>query len=76
MSTVQLNPHLLMRTPLGTGYAKFLRHTGEDFYWTVFLTNGAIVEFRNDRVKAHDSYTDGRWNRGGDMDTEMKGLIG
>lgn len=69
---LQLNPALWLDTPLGPGRAILYTDDGDDFYWTVMLTESkAIVQFRNETVRAANSYTLGR----GITDERMKAII-
>lgn len=69
---LQLNPVVPLLTPLGEGDALFFEDDGSEIYWTVVLQNtGAIVQFKNDRVRARRCYTAGRMV----TDEEMKARI-
>ena len=63
---LQLNPPLRMETPQGAGWAQVYIWEGAnaDAYWVIFLDNGAIVHLCNEKVRAGNSYTAGRWNPG------------
>lgn len=57
---LQLQPRIRVVTPLGAGLALFYEDDGEEIYWTVIdTTTRAIVQFRNDKIKAAACYTDG-----------------
>ena len=60
----QLDPPLQMETPQGFGWAQFHIWEGinADAYWVIFLESGAIVYLCNEKVRASNSYTAGRWN--------------
>lgn len=64
--TLQLDPPLRMETPQGPGWAQLHIWEGvnSDAYWVVFLDSGAIVYLCNEKVRAGNSYTAGRWNPG------------
>lgn len=63
---IQIDPPLWLETPLGPGWAHFYKDNGPgaETYWTVFLGSGAIVIFPNEKVRATNTYTGDRWNRG------------
>ncbi len=56
---LQLNPPIPMITPKGPGYANFLVDRGMEFNneWIVFLQNGEIWSFQNDKVRLEKNYT-------------------
>lgn len=60
-----------VETPLGGGEAILIECDKHDNYWTVILENGAIVTFRQEKVRAKRSYTYGR----GISDQEMTEII-
>jgi hypothetical protein len=58
---LQLSPALWVDTPLGRGKAIIYKDDGDDCYWTVVLKDtGAIVQFRNEKIRASANYTLGR----------------
>jgi len=68
---IQLNEMIPVITPLGDGYA-IIFETGEhDNYWTVILETGAIVSFRQEKIRVSRSYTHNR----GITDNEMREII-
>lgn len=69
---LQLDPALWVETPLGLGLAVIYENDGNDFYWTVMLNKSkAIVQFRNEKIRAATSYTLGR----GMTDARMRKII-
>ena len=62
---LQLDPVIPLITPKGNGYAHFLIDRGIEFNneWIVFLDNGEIWSFLNDKVRLHSNYTYGRQNK-------------
>ncbi len=56
---IQLNPVVPMITPKGKGYANFLIDRGMEFdnEWIVFLENGEIWSFLNDKVRLEPNFT-------------------
>jgi hypothetical protein len=69
---LQLQPRIRLETPLGAGLALFFEDDGEDIYWTVIiLSSRAIVQFRNDKIRAAPIYTDGS----GPSDEAMRKII-
>lgn len=58
-------------TPLGDGEAILIECENHDNFWTVILDNGAIVTFRQEKIRAGRSYTYGR----GINDQEMIKII-
>jgi hypothetical protein len=65
MSTaIQLNPQIEVETPLGHGWAMIYNDDGEEVYWTVFHDDGTVFIFRNNEIRASNSYTRGRFNPG------------
>lgn len=69
---VQLNPRLRVVTPLGPGLALFYEDDGVEIYWTVIDTaTRAIVQHRNEKIRAAACYTDGT----GPSDEGMRNLI-
>lgn len=56
---LQLTPPIPLHTPKGHGYANFLVDRGMDFdnEWIVFLDNGEIWSFLNDKVRAINNFT-------------------
>lgn len=69
---LQLQPRIRVETPLGAGLALFFEDDGEDIYWTVIiLSNRAIVQFRNEKIRAAAIYTDGT----GPTDDAMRKII-
>jgi len=69
---LQLQPRIRVETPLGAGLALFFEDDGEEIFWTVvLLSNRAIVQFRNDKIRAAACYTDGS----GASDEAMRNII-
>lgn len=68
---IQLDPAIWLVTPLGEGRAIIYETDEDDWYWLTILDNGAIVKFRNDQIKAGNSYTLGR----GIDNTTMKVIV-
>lgn len=60
-----------VKTPLGDGEAIFIEVNKHDHFWTVILQNGAIVTFRQEKLRACRNYTYGR----GINDPEMTEII-
>lgn len=60
----RLIPPIQMETPQGFGWAELHIWEGinSDAYWVVLLESGAIVYLCNEKVRAANSYTAGRWN--------------
>jgi hypothetical protein len=66
---LQLDPPLYVETPLGKGLAIIYMDDLTDIYWTVIiLETRAIVQFRNQKIRAAKTYTLGL----GIDDEEMK----
>lgn len=58
---LQLNPSIPLETPLGSGDAWFFEDDGQEIFWTVAIRDtGAIVQFKNEKVRARRCYTAGR----------------
>lgn len=69
---LQLQPRLRVVTPLGPGLALFYEDDGEEIYWTVIdLQTRAIVQHRNEKIRACQCYTDGT----GPTDEVMRNII-
>lgn len=58
-------------TPLGDGYAIFIEAAEYDTYWTVVLSNQAVVTFTQEQIRVSRSYT----HRRGISDAQMKKII-
>lgn len=58
MSTpLQLSELIPVTTPLGRGLAMIIELGEYDNYWTVALDNGAIVTFKQEKIRVSRSYT-------------------
>lgn len=69
---VQLHPVLALETPLGRGDAILYEDDGYEVYWTVVLSDTcAIVQFKNNEVRAARNYT----ARRGISHAEMRKII-
>ena len=68
---IQLSESIQVETPLGRGYALFLESTSQDQYWTVGLDNGAVVTFKQEKIRISKSYTQQR----GITDEQMREII-
>ena len=68
---IQLHESVPVKTPLGDGYAIIFEGSAHDNYWTVALSTGAIVTFRQEQIRAARSYTHGRQM----TDQEMTNII-
>ncbi len=71
MSLIQIDSPFLVKTPLGNGYLIFLESSTSDYWWTVALSNGAIVTFTQDKIRMARSYSHDR----GIKDKEMSLII-
>jgi hypothetical protein len=71
MPVIQLSELIPVKTPIGDGYAIIFEAGEHDNYWTVALGTGAIVTFKQEKIKICRSYTHDR----GVSDTEMKKII-
>jgi hypothetical protein len=60
-----------MKTPLGMGYVWFVETESDDNWYTVILDNGAVVTFKQSKIRVARSYTLGR----GISDEEMKDIV-
>ena len=60
MATIQLQELIPVTTPLGKGYAILVDAGQQDQYWTIALSNGALVTFRQDQIRIARSYTHSR----------------
>lgn len=55
---LQLDPWIKVETSLGPGWAVFYCDDGDEIWWTVFLRKTrASVQFPNNKIRAHRSYT-------------------
>ena len=68
---LQLSELIPVKTLLGDGHAIIFEAGEHDNYWTVALNNGAIVTFKQDKIRMCRSYTHDR----GISDIEMKEII-
>lgn len=58
MSTpLQLKELIPVSTPLGDGMAIIVELGEHDNYWTVGLSSGAIVTFKQEKIRLSRSYT-------------------
>jgi hypothetical protein len=61
-----------VETPLGRGQSLFVETGEDDAFWTVAMRdNGAIVTFRQSKIRASRSYTLGRMI----SDQQMRDII-
>lgn len=68
---VQFQEPIPVKTPLGDGYAIIFEGGAHDHYWTVALNDGALVTFRQEQIRAANSYTHGR----GISDKRMRKIV-
>jgi hypothetical protein len=68
---VELREWLAVETPLGPGYAIIFESGTDDNFWTVALETGAIVTFRQSKIRMVACYTYGR----GVSDRQMRKIV-
>lgn len=71
MTALQLKELIPVKTPIGDGYAIIVELGEHDNYWTVAMSNGAIVTFQQQKIRISRSYTHDRMID----DAEMKEII-
>lgn len=68
---IQLDEQLSVETPLGHGMAIIFESGEDDNWWTVALDNGAIVTFKQKKIRMARSYSHER----GISDEVMRGMV-
>lgn len=72
MAALQLAELIPVKTQLGDGYAMIVELNEHDNYWTVALSNGAIVTFKQEKIRMCRSYTHERMLD----DDQMRKIVG